>query len=427
MALYVSDTVDNGVKNMRRNLEHRWLNSEWMQKMVPTASFTESRWAFENIEGRSLVVKGYGAATGVRGVKEKGKRPQLAVLDDLLGDRDARSDVSMEAINEVVGKAVTFALHPKRNMIIWCGTPHKAGDPLVKAVESGKWHAEVYPVCEAFPCEREDFRSSWPDRFDWEYVSKASESALALGEVSFFNQELMLRIASEEDRLVQDGEIRWYKRSSVLEMRSSYNWYVTTDFAVSERQSADLSVIMVWAYSNGGDWLLVDGMVSRQTMAENMDALFRLVQAYSPVMEVGVEVSGQQQGFVDWIQRTQADRNLWFNLASENNRQRPGIRPVTNKLARFNVILPQIKAGKVMLPEEMRETALIREVVSELSLASMGGFRSRHDDCLDALSMLASLNPYKPGEASAMVEGDDGVWSTDENEEDPGGMKSYVV
>jgi hypothetical protein len=86
LALYVSDSIENGVKNMRKNLEYRWENSEFLKKYVPTAKFTDIRWEFTNIEGKTLIVKGYGAQTGVRGSKEMGKRPVLAVLDDLVSD-----------------------------------------------------------------------------------------------------------------------------------------------------------------------------------------------------------------------------------------------------------------------------------------------------------------------------------------------------
>ena len=80
LALYVSDSIENGVKNMRKNLEFRWENSDFLRKFVPETRFTDIRWEFTNADGKKFIVKGYGAKTGVRGAKEMGKRPQLAVL-----------------------------------------------------------------------------------------------------------------------------------------------------------------------------------------------------------------------------------------------------------------------------------------------------------------------------------------------------------
>ncbi|WP_460995191.1 hypothetical protein, partial [Staphylococcus aureus] len=91
-------------------------------------------------------------------------------LDDLVSDEDARSPTVIAAIEDTVYKAVDYALHPKKNMIIWSGTPFNAKDPLYKAVESGAWKVNVYPVCERFPCSREEFRGAWADRFTYDFV-----------------------------------------------------------------------------------------------------------------------------------------------------------------------------------------------------------------------------------------------------------------
>jgi hypothetical protein len=88
---------------------------------------------------------------------------------------------------------------------------------------------------------REDFRGSWPDRFTYEYVKQQYDDAVKNGKVATFNQELMLRIMSEEDRLIQDGDIGWYKIDAVLRNKGRFNFYITTDFATSERQKADYS------------------------------------------------------------------------------------------------------------------------------------------------------------------------------------------
>ncbi|RLG27625.1 hypothetical protein DRO03_11725, partial [Methanosarcinales archaeon] len=75
VAIYVSDTIDNGVKSMRQNLEFRYNKSEFLQKYIPWVKFTDVRWEFKNLEGKSFCVRGFGASTGVRGFKEYGERP----------------------------------------------------------------------------------------------------------------------------------------------------------------------------------------------------------------------------------------------------------------------------------------------------------------------------------------------------------------
>jgi predicted phage terminase large subunit-like protein len=426
LALYVSDSIENGVKNMRKNLEFRRANSDFLLQYIPTIKFTDIRWEFTNADDKTFIVKGYGASTGVRGAKEMGTRPVLAVLDDLVSDEDARSATVIASVEDTVYKAVNYALHPKKNMIIWSGTPFNAKDPLYKAVESGAWEVNVFPVCEQFPCEPEDFRGSWPDRFDYAYVLKQYTDAKKLGMLATFDQEMMLRIMSDEDRLINDSDIRWYKIKNVLDNRGAFNFYITTDFATSAQEASDFSVISVWAINNNGDWYWVDGIVERQTMDKNIDDLFRLSQKYKP-QGVGVEVSGQQAGFIPWIQDQMMVRNIYFTLASESNKNSPGIRPVTNKLARFNVVVPLFKMGKMYFPDEKRHEKAMLECMNELELASRGGFRSKKDDFIDTISMLASMTAWKPSETADMTKDKNDLWSMDEGDQEPDALASYIV
>lgn len=396
LAMYISDSVENGVKNMRKNLEHRWNNSDFLQKYVPRTRFTDTRYEFENATGKVFIVKSYGAKTGVRGAKEMGQRPYLAVLDDIIDDDDARSPTVIASIEDTIYKAVDFALHPSRSKVIWSGTPYNQNDPLYKAVESGGWYVNVYPVCKQFPCKESEFEGAWEDRHTYEYVKKKYDKAISVGKIAAFNQELMLRIMSDEDRLITDNDIAWYDYRLLMKYKNNYNYYITTDFATSEKNGADFSVLSVWAYSNNGDWYWVDGVVKRQTMDKNINDLFRLVGIYKPD-SVGIEISGQQGGFISWIKEQQINRNMFFRLAGTGSTE--GIKPTTNKMVRFNTVVPLFKLKKILFPKQKRNTPEIIEAVNELSNVTVSGFKSKHDDVIDTISMLSVMQPWKPTEA----------------------------
>ena len=426
-ALYVSDSIDNGVKNMRKNLEFRWENSTFLQKYVPHAKFTDIHWHFKNVSGKEFIVKGYGAKTGVRGTKANGKRPQLAILDDLVSDEDARSKTMIAAIEDTVHKAIDHAMHPTRSKIIWSGTPFNASDPLYKAIESGAWAVNCYPVCEKFPCTRQEFRGSWEDRFTYDYVKRKYLEALKSGTIHTFNQELMLRIMSDEDRLVLDSDINWYKRHDVLKHLHLYNTYITTDFATTEDESGDYAFISVWAISSGGHKFWVDGICKRQGMDKNIDDLFVLAQKYKP-LSVGIEVTGQQEGFIPWIKSEMVKRRIFFNLASSGNSNRPGIRPNTNKLQRFIVTVPWFKAGEMFFPEELKNEKVMIELMEELRLASGNGLKSKHDDGIDTVSMLAAMSVFLPdAENPVQYQEDTGLFAAPTSIVDVSPLATYTV
>lgn len=291
---------------------------------------------------------------------------------------------------------MNHALDPVRRKLIFNGTPFNKEDILVEAVESGGWDVNVWPVCEKFPCSKEEFRGAWPDRFTYEYIKAQYDMAVATGKVAAFMQELMLRITSEESRLIQDAELRWYKRTKLLSMRSIYNFYITSDFATSKKTTADNSVISVWAYNANGDWFWVDGICKRQTIDKTWDDLFRLVQEYKP-QQVGIEVTGQQGAYINLLRNEMMSRNIWFNFASSEKNNDPGIRPTVDKLARLNLVVPWFKAGKVYFPEELKLSEIMGQFMNELRLATVDGLKGK-DDCIDTISMLGYLKPWKPSD-----------------------------
>ena len=427
--IYVSDSMENGVKSARKNVEFRYENSEFLKEWVPYAHFTDNFIEFRNKDGKKLACKMFGAKTGIRGTKLFGKRPVMAILDDLISDDDATSRVQMQAIKDTVYKGVDYALDPKRRKVIFNGTPFAKDDIMIEAVESGAWDVNVWPVCEQFPCSREEFRGAWEDRFDYDFVMKAYQRAVLNGKVAAFMQEMMLRISSDEERLIQDEDIREYSRKSLLEYKSAYNFYITTDFATSENQSADFSVISVWAYNAQGDWFWVDGVCERQTMDKSVNDLFRLVQEYRP-QSVGIEVTGQQGAFIKWLQGEMMNRNIWFNFASSEKSGAPGIRPVVNKLTRFNLVVPLFKAGKMYFPAEMKASKIMGHFYSQMKLATHNGLKGK-DDCIDTISMLMYLNAWKPSadQVKNPSIGHNGgpAWDDDEIEEEVITINSYVV
>lgn len=430
LAIYVSDSIENGVKNLRKNIEFRWEESDFLREYVPDIRFTDIRLEFNNKFGKRFIVKSYGAKTGVRGAKEMGKRPDLAILDDLISDDDARSPTVIASVEDTVYKAVDYALHPTKRKTIWSGTPFNARDPLYKAVESGAWYVNVYPVCEKFPCKEEDFKSAWPDRFDYKYVKSQYLKAKRAGKIDTFNQELMLRIISEEERLIKDSDLTWYNYSNLKKNRGAYNYYITTDFAVSDGEANDYSVINVWAYTNNRDWLWVDGFCKQVLMDKTIDKLFFFVQKWRP-QSVGVEISGQQKGFIKWLQSEMMHRNIYFTIATGPDSNTPGLSPVKDKMSRFQQsAVPLFKSSKIWFPEELKDSEELEEMLEELELATKKGFKSKHDDQIDTISMLSEMEAWPPSEDSVAVDEDgntvDEIWD-EIDEDDYEGDSSYFV
>ncbi len=423
--IYVSDSMDNGVASARKNIEYRYNQSTFLQEWIPEARFTEKYIEFKNKSGELLGIKMFGAKTGLRGTKIFGRRPTLAILDDLISDEDANSKAAMASISDTIYKGVMHALDPKRRKIIFNGTPFNSDDVLTQAIESGAWDVNVWPVCEKFPCSEEEFVGAWPDRFPYQQIKSMYDLAVSTGRAASFYQELMLRIGSDDERLVQDSEIMWYERSKLLQNKQAFNFFITTDFATSERQTADYSVISVWALNSNGDWFWVDGMVERQTMDKSIDKLFELVQLYKP-LSVGVEVTGQQGAFIQWLQNEMMTRNVWFSFASSEKSGNPGIRPMVDKLQRFNLVVPWFKMRKMFFPSELRTAEIIQHFLGQLKMATRSGLKGK-DDCIDTISMLAFIKAWRPSETPPITAQEQQIWDDEHGHEETSALANYIV
>lgn len=437
--MYIAGSVENGAKSLRQNLENRYWASEFLQKLLPPSGvkFTDAQIEFTNLKGQKFMLKLFGVTSGIRGQKAYGDRPQLCVIDDVFTDEAARSQAVRDVIKDTVYNGVMNAMDPQRCLVILNGTPFNKQDILIEAIESGAWDVNVYPICERFPCEKEDFKGSWPDRFSYDFVKQRYEFALANGKKSSFFQELMLRLTSDEDRLIQDSDIGWYERSTVIKFKEYFNIYITTDFATSEKETADYSVISVWGLSCNGDWFWLDGICKKQTMDANIEDLFTFIIKYSPVQSVGVEVTGQQGAFISWLKKEMTIRNVFFNFAAGINSNQEGIRPTIDKLSRFNLVVPLFKLHKINFPLEMRESLIIKEFMSELSVVTADGIKG-HDDCLDTISMLVLMKTWAPSNEfmvnaiNKKIKKNNAMWSRGDIIEEevyytPSRMDSYVV
>lgn len=401
--MFVGDSMENGCKSLRKNVEAIYNyrvdpeTPSFLQQYVPDVKFTDSEIIFTNIMGKSTYVKMFGCSSGIRGFKRENNRPVLAIIDDVVSNDDANSKLQLDKIKQTIHADVQQALNPMRYKILFNGTPFNKADPLYEAIESGAWEANVYPVCDRFPCSKKDFAGSWEERFSYETIKEKYDSAVMEGKVKAFNQELMLRITSDEDRVILDEDISWFKRKDLLENKKRYNWYITTDFATSTNRKADFTVIGVWAVDKDQNRYLVDGACGRFLMNDTFNKIFQFAKEYEP-MQVGIEVTGQQGGFVPLIKDEMLKRNVWFAIAKGRGSNKEGIAVRTNKMDRFRLTEPWFKRKKIFLPEELKSTILINELLDELSTVTIDGIKAAHDDALDMVSQLDQMTIVYPSE-----------------------------
>jgi hypothetical protein len=428
---FIGDSMENGTKNFFRNVVGKIDKSELLKQLIKIKRKTDSELELENADGVELNLKGYGASTNIRGVRYKGARPDIVILDDITTNDAINSETIQNTINDNFYKSVIPALHPTRYKIFFIGTPISERDIIHQLSDNPKWVVHKFPIAEKFPCDAQEFVGNWEDRFPYDAVLEKYEMYKAAGKAQDFYQEFMLEITDLTTLLVEEEDIQWFDPSIIKKNKESYNFYISTDFATSTKKSADFSTIGVWAISSNNDWLLVDGQCMRQTMQENIDDLFRYVKKWNP-LSVGIESSGQQGGFISIMQEMMMKRNVWFTFAKKPGSKDVGIRPNKDKIHRFVTgVQPKFKQNKIWLPKpEMakltspRLVELVEEMHHELSrLTLAGGVKAlAHDDAIDLLNQLSEMDIYLPSESagsmSSTVTEDGLIWESIWEDED---------
>ena len=438
---FIGDSAENGVKNFFRNIVAKIDRSELLRQMLTIKRKTDGEMELANADGKELYLKGFGAGTNIRGVRYKNLRPSVVILDDITTNEAKTSEAIQNTINDNFYKSIVPALHPTRYKIFFIGTPISENDLIHQLSNNPEWVVHKFPICDKYPCEKEEFSGAWEDRFPYEAVKAKYDMYKASGKEQDFAQEYMLEIVDLSTLLVEEDDVRWFDPSVVLKNKSGYNYYISTDFATSTKKSADYSTIGVWAVSSGNDWLLVDGQCKRQTMQENIEDLFGYVKKWKP-LSVGIESSGQQGGFLSIIEEMKMQRNVWFQFAKKPGSKEFGIRPTKDKVHRFVTgVQPKFKQGKVWFPKpelvkgsNYRLFTLVEEMINELSKFTMAGGVSalKHDDAIDLLNQLSEMELYAPSESyvtekSSITEDGllwTGIWD-DDDDLDSGGSTVF--
>jgi len=426
------DSQQAGAKVQANTIRDICQDSEFCKGYFERMRFTDEECEFiRKGDGpekkRAFMFKVKGAAGGsVRGIRYKTERVQIVSFDDAIkNEADANSPIIMAKLRSMIYSDAENAMGSKGKTIL-VNTPFNKKDPVYSALESGVWTPLCLPICEKISLDttREEYVGSWEAMKDYDAVMDRYKDAYSGDTLREFNQELMLRISSEEDRLIKDNQIQWYSRESLEKNLGAYNLYATTDYTASNNLKGDFSVTMIWAVNSQADWFLLDLSVKKMTIEEQYNVIFnyntRWAAKYGRHLTVGVEIDGQQQLNLHSLKKQMIENNSFFSFAKQigsaygkegiSRRQATGA-----KHEQFMRVHPLFLSKKIFLPEEIKDTPDMKEFLNELNYVTYTAIASKHDDAIDAVSMLAAMDVILPSASVGSVHDTGGgvVWAGD--------------
>ena len=412
--LLLGASAQGGAKVMSKAVQALCEDSVFCNNYFEEMSFTETESRFirkgtGKEKKRAFLIRYLGIGGNIRGNRDNyGERYDHAIMDDvILNTQAAYSEVQMGLLRELIASDLENGLvGGLRGRIFSVATPFRLGDPVVETLLSGGYTPLLLPICEKITEDttKAEFVGAWESMHPYEAVISQYRQAIASKSTKSFNQERMLRISSEEDRMIPDHLLQWFDRTLTMKALQSYTLYVTTDFTTTSEAKSDFSALGVWAINSNGDWMLLDLCVRRQGIGEQYDELFRMVRLWSgkgAVLEVGIEVDGQQGAHIHALRSEMNKRNLYFTFARQKGTKyggREGILSAStggSKHSRFRMILPQFQNKKVFFAEQLKDTPDMTEALLQLKYTTYSGFGG-HDDFCDIVSQVGMIDIIVP-------------------------------
>lgn len=142
----------------------------------------------------------------------------------------------------------------------------------------------------------------------------------------------------------------------------------TVDLAISEKTSADYSVVMDCARTRSDQMLVVDYCRKRMNPTEVIEKIFDFAQKYK-WRKLGVESVAYQRAMVHLLEEEQKKRKLYFEIVPIYHQK--------DKFTRIMGLQPIWESGNLLLKQGMIE---LEEEIARFPIGE-------HDDVLDALAM----------------------------------------
>lgn len=322
-----------------------------------------------------------GAEQKLRGMLWDGQRPDLILIDDLMNEElVANKDRRDKLRRWVYGSLIPC--RSEKGIIRFVGTPMNLDDPLEALMprenakdtvvedlkvwskkKKGMWRSVKYRA------HNSDFtKLLWPQRKSKEFFQELKEDFAEQGIPEVYACEILCNPV--------DDSIRYFRKGDFLVMteedkKKNKTFYITADLAISEKDRADYTAILVGGLDSNGQLHIVNCIRERLSGDEIVATLLSLQRVYNP-LAVGIEDTQISKAIGPYLNREMAETGVYMNITMlKPHRQ--------DKIQRARSIQARMRAGMVKFDKQADWWLTFED-------ECMSFPRAKHDDVVDALS-----------------------------------------
>ncbi len=354
------------LENIKRELE----SNDLLKADIGPFESPEDEWG-----SNSIVIPKFGARIAavsteqsIRGIRHEQYRPDLIICDDIEDINSVKTKEGRDRTNTWFNAEIVPVGDKNTKTLVIGNLLHE--DSLImrfkKSIYEGRLSGEFFE----YPLIDDGKNILWPAKYPtMEDVEKLKKTFL---QESAFYREYLLKIISDEDRLVKREWIKFYDNLPSPDADDFEFAAVGIDLAISERESADYTA-MVSAYMFGrgeklGVYILPNPINKRMDFPTTVDVAISLSKTVvnGEQTKLFIEEVGYQKAFIDYL----SSKSILVEGVQIHGQ---------DKRTRLALVTHIIQQGKVWFPRYGAE-----ELINQLT-----GFGiERHDDLADAFSLL---------------------------------------
>jgi predicted phage terminase large subunit-like protein len=321
-------------------------------------------------DGEQFRIVAKGSMQKVRGLKWRGKRPDLIVGDDLENDEIVMNPERREKFR----RWLMNALIPCGSDSCWIrivGTILHLDSALQRLLEDPTWEHLFYEA------HNPDFTEIlWPEQYGKKRLLAIRDGYLAQNDPEGYSQEYLNRPVAVENAFFNKDYFFDFEREDGKWIKPNLEYFAAADFAISEKERADYTAILICGVSPEGTVYVVEALRGRWDAERIITELIAAQKRWNPNVFT-FETAKIDKAIGPFLDREMIRQRTYLNIIK--------MTPTQSKTMRARSIQALHKAGQIRYD---KEASWYPDFESELLTVADSGPRGKHDDYLDAFAYI---------------------------------------
>lgn len=351
---------------------------------------------------RNVIIKATSFGSSLRGLAKGNKRPEIILIDDL--ERSKAKNLSgvespeyrQEVKKWFYSEVMFLGEHVQDTRIIMAGTIMHPDQLLNELIENPPSFPPFKSIKYSYIEKDKNGKeySIWEDKYSLENLYKMKKDYEERGMLDVFYNEMLSIPISPETQIIKPQWIKYIDKNKIIiqngyvflkddygNLTEKLSIFITIDPAISITEKADYTAMAIVGIDSKSNWYILDIYYDRIDPSTLIIELFKKVQQYNPLI-VGIEKVGYQKALKTFIEQKMIETGLFFNLELINPE---GMK----KEERIKLALQwRYKQGKIY---HLKEADYLKEYENELLSLTLTGTKTKHDDLIDAVSMIDKI------------------------------------